>query len=358
VHVVIVGLTRRDDEPSIKRLFTYDDIKGDPTESRHTSLTPYLFDGSALADRHLVVEETSQPLCGQPQLIIGSKPIDGGYLIFDDEERNKFLAEEPHAEKFMRPYIGGKEYLQGLKRWILALQNASPTELRSMPLVLDRLRSVREYRRGERPPRRKPDGEVKPTGISARALANTPANFHVTVIPSNPFLTIPENSSEMRNYVPIGWLNPPVIPSNLVRIVEGVNLFHFGILTSRMHMAWLRNIGGRLKSDYRYSIGIVYNTFPWPDPEERQRSRISTLAQDILNARARFPDASMADLYDSDVMPAELFQAHRALDAAVDKLYRSEPFPGDRHRVEHLFTRYERLVAPLIPAERKRRGRR
>jgi hypothetical protein len=124
-----------------------------------------------------------------------------------------------------------------------------------------------------------------------------------------------------------------------------------------MHMAWLRNIGGRLKSDYRYSIGIVYNTFPWPDPEERQRNRISTLAQGILNARARFPDASMADLYDSDVMPGELFQAHRTLDAAVDKLYRSEQFPGDRQRVEHLFTRYEKLVSPLLPVEKKRRRR-
>jgi hypothetical protein len=146
VHVVIIGLTRRDDEPPVKRLFTYDDIKGDPTESRHASLSPYLFDASGVGDRHLVVDETSQQLCGQPQLVIGSKPIDGGYLILDDEERQAFLAEEPFATRFMRPFIGSKEYLQGGRRWILALQSASPTELRSMPAVLDRLKAVREYR--------------------------------------------------------------------------------------------------------------------------------------------------------------------------------------------------------------------
>ncbi|MGO9166335.1 MAG: class I SAM-dependent DNA methyltransferase [Candidatus Sulfotelmatobacter sp.] len=358
VHVVIIGLSRRDDEPPAKRLFTYDDIKGDPTESRHASLTPYLFDGSALGDRHLVVEEASQPLCGQPQLIIGSKPIDGGYLIFDDDdEKDSFLAEEPSAAKFMKPFIGGKEYLRGERRWILALQNASPTELRSMPAVLDRLRAVREYRRGERPARKKPDGEVKPTGISAKALADTPTEFHVTVIPSGPFLTIPENSSETRDYVPIGWLNPPTIPSNLVRVVEGADLWLFGVLTSRMHMAWLRYIGGRLKSDYRYSIGIVYNPFPWPETDDKQRARIREHAQKVLDARAKFPEASMADLYDSDVMKPELRQAHRALDSAVDRLYRSDAFPGDRQRVEHLFMLYEKLVSPLTAASKKRRGK-
>jgi hypothetical protein len=230
VHVVVTGLTRRDDEPPAKRLFTYDDINGDPTESRHASLTPYLFDGSVLGDRHLVVEETSHPLCGQPQLIIGTKPIDGGYLIFDnDEEKDSFLKQEPAAARFMKPFIGGKEYLQGGRRWILALQSASPTELRSMPAVLELLGAVREYRLGERPPRKKPDEDAKPTGISARALADMPTEFHVTVIPLGPFLTIPENSSETRDYVPIGWLSPPVIPSNLVRVVEGADLWHFGI---------------------------------------------------------------------------------------------------------------------------------
>ncbi|HXY78496.1 MAG TPA: DNA methyltransferase [Candidatus Acidoferrales bacterium] len=357
VHVVIIGLCRRDDEPPLKRLFTYDDIKGDPTESRHASLTPYLFDGSGVADRHLVVKESSQQLCRQPKIVIGSKPIDGGWLIFNDEERNAFIAQEPNAAKFMRPFLGGKEYIQGIPRWILALQNATPTELRSMPKVVERLRAVREYRQGERAARKKEDGEIKPPGISARALADTPTEFHVTVIPTKPFLTIPENSSQEREYLPIGWLEPPVIPSNKLRIAENADPYQFAILTSRMHMAWLRYVGGRIKSDFQYSIGIVYNPFPWPDVDDKQRARIRDLAQAVLTARARFPGASMADLYDSDVMKPELLRAHRALDAAVDKLYRAEPFPGDRQRVEHLFTRYEKLVTPLTAAPKKRRGR-
>jgi hypothetical protein len=164
-------------------------------------------------------------------------------------------------------------------------------------------------------------------------------------------------SSERREYVPAGWLHPPTIPSDLVFVLNDADLFHFGILTSRMHMAWLRYIGGRLESRYRYSIGIVYNPFPWPDADEKQQARIRELAQNVLDARAKFPGATMADLYDADVMKPELRHAHRALDAAVDKLYRGEAFPGDRQRVEHLFARYERLVSPLTALPRKKRGK-
>jgi len=353
VHVVIIGLCRRAQEPATKRLFSYDDLRGDPTESQHSALTAYLFDASGLANRHLVVKETPQPINGAPKMIIGSKPIDGGYLIFDDAEKAEFLRREPDAEQFLRPFIGGVEYIQGRSRWILALQNASPTELRTTPAVIERLRAVKEYRRGERPAKKKEGQEPKAPGISARALADTPAEFHVTVIPDRSFLTVPESSSESREYVPIGWLHPPTIPSNLVRVVMGADLWHFGILTSGMHMAWLRQIGGRLKSDYRYSIGIVYNNFPWPDAADEQRAKIKTLAQAVLDARAQFPNSTLADLYDVDVMPRELRKAHRDLDTAVDKLYRSAAFSGDRDRVEHLFALYEKLVAPLVAAAPK-----
>ncbi len=174
-------------------------------------------------------------------------------------------------------------------------------------------------------------------------------------LPERPFLVIPEVSSERRDYVPIGWLEPPVVPSNLVRVLLDADLFHFAILTSRMRMAWLRYIGGRLESRYRYSIGIVYNPFPWPDADDKQRARVRDLAQAVLAARANFPGATMADLYDSDVMPPDLLHAHRSLDAAVDKLYRTEPFPADRQRVEHLFMLYEKLVTPLTAQPRPRR---
>jgi hypothetical protein len=164
---------------------------------------------------------------------------------------------------------------------------------------------------------------------------------------------IPEVSSEQRDYVPIAWLKPPVIPSNLVRVLLDADLWHFGILTSAMHMAWLRQIGGRLESRYRYSIGIVYNTFPWPEATDPQRARIRSLAQAVLDTRAQFPGATLADLYDVDAMPWQLRKAHSALDRAVDRLYRSAAFTGDRDRAEHLFGLYERLVAPLVAPARR-----
>jgi hypothetical protein len=350
VHGVIIGLTKREDEPKEKRLFSYDDINGDPHESRHAVLSPYLFDASALSNRHLVVEETSRSLGGAPKLIIGSKPIDGGYLIVGAVERQELIKAEPNARPFIHPFIGSVDYIQGGGRWILTLQNATPSQLRSMPRVMQLVKHVKEYRLGLRPPKTKADTEPKAPGISARALAETPTQFHVTVIPEAPFLCVPEVSSECRDYVPIGWLKPPTIPSNLVRVLENADTWHFGILTSRMHMAWLRNIGGRLKSDYRYSIGIVYNTFPWPEADEKGKAKICELAQAVLDARTAHPNDTLADLYDPDVMPSDLRKAHRTLDVAVDKLYRAAPFGSDRERVEHLFGLYEKLIAPLAAA--------
>jgi hypothetical protein len=337
VHVVIVGLTRSDQEPAEKRLFTYSDIKGDPTESRHAALTPYLFDAGTVVNRHLIVEETSRPLCDVPQLVIGSKPIDEGHYIFSREERDAFLHQEPGAAKYLHPYVGSEEFINGGERWILYLADATPNELRAMPRVKERAAAVKAFR-------------LKSKSEGTRKLADTPTRFHVTVVPKRPFLVIPESSSGERDYVPIGWLKPPTIPSNLVRVLQGADLWHFGILTSAMHMAWLRQIGGRLKSDYRYSVGIVYNTFPWPKATLQQRERIHGLAQAVLEVRECFPACTLADLYDADVMPLQLRKAHRALDRAVDKLYRSASFTSDRDRAEHLFGLYEKLVSPLVAA--------
>jgi len=344
VHVVIIGLTQRESAPAIKRLFSYSDIRGDATESEHQALTPYLFDAGSVINRHLMVEETSQPLCDAPKLIIGSKPIDDGQFIFSAEERPPFLHREPGARKFMHPFVGTDEFLYSIERWILHLENASPAEIRSMPAVKERIAAVRRFREQSK-------------SQSTRKLAETPARFHVTVVPEDPFLVIPKVSSERRLYVPIGWLKPPTIPSDLVFVLRNADLWHFGILTSAMHMAWLRQIGGRLKSDYRYSIGIVYNPFPWPDATDTQRNRIRTLAQNVLDARAEFPGSTLADLYDIDAMPPQLRKAHRTLDDAVDRLYRPAPFSGDRDRVEHLFGLYEKLVTPLMAAAAPSKGR-
>ncbi len=216
-----------------------------------------------------------------------------------------------------------------------------------MPAVKERIAAVRQFRQKSKSP-------------GTQKLAETPTRFHVTVVPDRPFLVIPEVSSERRDYVPIGWLQPPVIPSNLVRVLLDADLWHFAILTSTMHMAWLRQIGGRLESRYRYSIGIVYNPFPWPEASDQQRARIRKFAQVVLDARAQFPNSTLADLYDVDAMPPQLRRAHHDLDRAVDRLYRSAAFTGDRDRAEHLFGLYERLVAPLVAAASQphRRSRR
>lgn len=331
VHVVVIGLTRAEQQPEAKQLFSYQDINGDPTMSRHTALTPYLCDAEGLQNRHLVVANASRPINGAPPMVIGSKPIDGGHYIFDANERAAFLALEPQAERFLHPFIGSQEFINGGERWILALQGATPQELRAMPLVQERIEEVRASR-------------LKSPSPPTRALADTPRSFHVTVIPVEPFLVVPKVSSERRDYVPMGWLHPPVIPSDLVHVVLNADLWYFGVLTSRMHMAWLRHIGGKLKSDYRYSIGLVYNTFPWPAATDRLKMNIRTLAQAVLDARAGHPEATLADLYDPNTMPAELHRAHRNLDLAVDRLYRAARFEDDRHRVEYLFGLYERMI--------------
>ena len=352
VHVVIVGLDRAGQVPADRRLFSYEDVKDEPLESRHAVLTPYLFDGGGLADPHLVVREEGRPINGLPRLVIGSKPIDGGHYIFDAEQRAAFLDAEPDAAPLLRPYVGAREYLQGGERWILALQFVSPAEAR-LPLVRERIVAVRDYRHRSK---------SEPT----RVLAETPTLYHVDVLPDAPFLVIPEVSSERREYVPIGWLEPPVVPSNLVRVLRDATKPLFALLTSAMHMAWLRHVGGRLKSDYRYSVGLVYNTFPtppgWTD-DSGDREALDPLAQAVLDARAAHPDSTLADLYDPDLMPPALRRAHQRLDRAVDRLYRRTRFANERERVEHLFALYERQQAPLAaeaagPKRRPRRVRR
>lgn len=345
VHVVIIGLTRREDEPEQKRLFSYDDIKGEPHESRHAALSPYLIDASGLADRHLVVDRTRNSLCGMPSIGVGSKPVDGGHYILDEAERDAFLEAEPKAASIVRPYLGAREFINGEQRWILYPPGLPADELRRLSKVMECIGAVRRYR----------ETDAGPLG---KALAKVPMQYHVTVVPDRPFLAIPEVSSERRAYVPIGWLEPPVIPSNKLFVLLDAERWHFAVLTSAMHMAWLREIGGRLKSDFQYSPGIVYNTFPWPDLKDADRARLNDLAQAVLDARAAFPEATLADLYDPDVMPAPLRRAHQALDRAVDRLYRKQPFEGDRERVEHLFALYERLRAPVIAAAQKKPRRR
>ena len=345
VHVVILGLDGREEVPGRKRLFSYPDINGDPEETRHAVLSPYLFDGGGLADPHLTVREESSPINGLKKLITGTQPLEKGNLTFSSAAKCSFLAREPEAEPYFRPFPGSREFIRRQDRWILHTADIPPQELRELPMVRERLRAVRAFR-------------AKSKRIATRRLAYFPRSYGVTVVPEAPFLIIPQVSSERREYVPIGWLEPPVIPSEKLRILPDATLGEFALLTSTMHMAWMRTVTGRMKSDYMYSVGVVYNTFPMP-PANADLSKLEPLAQAVLDARAAYPDATLADLHDPDMMPPTLRRAHQSIDRAVDRLYRRTGFNTERARVEHLFMLYEKMRAPLgIGIKKPKRRRR
>ncbi len=344
VHVVILGLDRREAVPSDRRLFSYPDINGEPEESRHAALSPYLYDAAGLSDPHLTVREENRPINGMRRLIIGSQPIDGGNYIFDEQDRAAFLDAEPDASPYLRPFIGAKEYLQGGKRWILALHDVPPDALARLPRVRERIVAVQTYRR-------------KSNRKSTLNLAETPMLYQVNLLPTEPFLLIPRVSSERREYAPIGWLEPPAIPSDAALVLPEATLEDFALLTSAMHMTWLRHVGGRLESRYRYSIGLVYNTFPSP-PAGADLSKLRPLAQAVLDARADHPGATLARLYDPVLMPPNLRRAHQKLDRTVDRLYRRTGFRFEYERAEHLFLLYEKMLAPLHAGRKKTRRRR
>ena len=353
VHVVIVGLDLAGQVPAERRLFSYEDVKGEALESRHAVLTPYLFDGGGLADAHLVVREEGRPINGMAKLKTGVQMIDDGILTFNEEEKDRFLATEPGAARYFRRYVGGDEYINGFHRWILYLRDAGPADLGSLPAVRARVAEVRRYRAASR-------------RASTRRMADYPTLVGVDERLDRNYLVIPNTSSERREYIPIGWLGPDVIANQKLRILPNAALAEFALLTSAMHMAWTRAVTGRMKSDYMYSVGVVYNTFPTPPgwtaetDENPGRAELEPLAQAVLDARAAHPDSTLADLYDPDLTPPALRRAHQRLDRAVDRLYRRKRFANERERVEHLFALYERLRAPLAAeaAGRPKRRRR
>ena len=350
VHVVIIGLDTTELAPPDRRLFTYEDLNGEPLESRHAVITPYLFDGGALANPHLVVREESQPINGMEKLITGTQPLEDGHLTFSADERAAFIEREPEAAPYFRLFPGAREFIRGRERWILHTADIPPQVLRNLQLTRARLQRVRDFR-------------ARSKRQTTLRLADYPTAYGVTVVPDSPFLIVPQVSSERREYVPIGWLEPPIIPSEKLRLLPNATLTDFALLTSAMHMAWMRTVTGRLESRYMYSVGVVYNTFPTPPgfkSENASLSALEPLAQAVLDARAAHPDATLADLYDPDLMPPNLRRAHHALDRAVDRLYRRARFMSERERVEHLFALYERMQAPLAAkaaGKGKRRAR-
>ncbi len=336
VHVVIIGLDPADHAVRDKRLFSYEDINSEPLEGRHVVITPYLFDGGALGDPHLVVREESEPINGMGRLITGTQPLEDGHLTFSTDAKAAFLEREPAAAPYFRPFPGAREFIRGLERWILHTADIPPQVLRDLPETRAKLQGVRDFR-------------ARSKRQTTQRLADFPTAYGVTVVPDTSFLIVPQVSSERREYVPIGWLEPPIIPSEKLRLLPDATLADFALLTSTMHMAWMRAVTGRMKSDYMYSVGVVYNTFPLPPGfGDADTSALESLAQAVLDARAAHARATLADLYDPDLMPPNLRRAHHALDRAVDRLYRRRRFQSERERVEHLFEQYERLQAPLV----------
>ncbi|MDR1840305.1 MAG: hypothetical protein LBQ86_00045, partial [Holophagales bacterium] len=295
VHCVIIGFSKmRGGERVI-----YDG------EERVTAknISPYLVDGPIV-----FVESRKTPLCDVPPLITGNRPADGGHLIIEDEDLADFIKADPLSKNYIRQFMGSEEFINNRKRWCLWLVGVSPDELRRMPNVMKRIEACKKDRE------RAPDE-------GRRKLAKTPALFREQITSEKDFIVIPAVSSERRDYIPIAFLPPSVIVSNLVTFIPNATLYHFGILTSSAHIAWTRAVCGRLKSDYRYSKDIVYNNFPWPEATEKQIAEIEKLAQEVLDARAKFPGSSLADLYDPLTMPPELLKAHNALDKATMKIY-------------------------------------
>ena len=277
------------------------------------------------------IGSVSKPLCDVPEMFIGNKPVDGGFYLFSESEKDEFISKEPNSASLFKPWYGAEEFINNKKRYCLWLGDCTPQQLRSMPNCMKRIESVRHFRLSS-----KSAGTIK--------LADTPTRFHVECMPKENYILFPQTSSEKRNYIPIGFMSPNVFCSNAVRVIPGASLFHFGVLTSVVHMAWIRVVSGRLETRYQYSANNVYNNFPWPSVNEEHREKVARTAQNILDARKLYPDSSLADLYDDLIMPIELRKAHRANDAAVIEAYGFPKDATESEIVARLFKMYQKLT--------------
>ena len=334
VYCVIIGFSIN--EINDKRLFDYDNIEGEGHEIKAKNINPYLVDA-----KNILINRQQTPICKVPEMNFGNMPADGGELLFTTEEKNHFLTIEPNAKKYFRKIIGSYEYINNVERWCLWLVNVNPKELNTLKSVLQRVENVKKIREKSSRP----------------FLATTPHLFaQITQPPGEDFIVVPSVSSEKRNYIPIGFEKSDVIASNLCLIIPKASKYHFGVLTSKMHMAWVKYVAGRLKSDYRYSKDIVYNNFPWPEmPSSKQVKTIEEKSQKVLDTRSEFTDHSLADLYSPVTMPLALVKAHNELDKAVDLAYRAQPFTTEAKRMEFLFELYEKYTANLFTKEKTKK---
>jgi len=319
VHCVIIGFSICHSE---RKRRIYDGNKTIPA----SNINGYLIDGESI-----FVESRQHPICDVPEIGIGNKPIDGGFYLFKDEEKEDFVRKEPGAEKYFRRWYGSDEFINRRPRWCLWLGDANPVDLLKLPECMKRIQAVRDYRL------------ASPSGGTVK-LADKPTRFHVENMPKGNYLLIPKVSSERRQYIPVGFMEPEILSSDLVFIIPEASLYHFGILTSSVQNAWVRVACGRLKSDFRYSKDIVYNNFPWPDCSDEQKAKIEYTAQAIVDARERYPDASLADLYGNLILFPELMKAHCANDAAVMDAYGFRKDMTEPEIVAELFKLYQALT--------------
>jgi len=343
VYCVIIGFSARTDLPC--RLFDYETVDGGAHEIPAKEINAYLVDAP-----WVLLENRSRNPLAMPEMKYGSKPTDNGHFFLTDDEKIQFLAREPGAAPYIKPFIGAHEYLNGIPRWTLWLADVDPSVVKKLPAVLERVKAVDAFRKASK-------------AKSTREYPY-PMLYRQVTQPKADYVLIPRHSSENRPFIPFGFFNKDVIVGDSCFGLPEASAFHFGVIQSTMHMAWMRTVCGRLKSDYRYSKDIVYNNFPWPiDANEKQREAISDAAQGVLNARAQFPDATLADLYDPLSMPPALVKAHQALDKAVDAAY--VPSGGKRawateaERVAFLFELHQKitsLLPPEKPGGRKRKS--
>lgn len=323
VHCIIVGFSVTNSE---KGALLFDE-QGRQSVVEH--INAYLFDGP-----DCFVASRSTPLCNVPSIGIGNKPIDGGNYLFSEEDKEAFLKKEPQAGNLFRRWYGADEFLRNKPRYCLWLGDCTPSELGRLTQCKARVEAVRKFR-------------LSSKSEGTRKLADTPTRFHVENMPSSDYIVIPQVSSERRQYIPLGFMGPNALCSDKLRLMPSATLYHFGVLTSSVHMAWMRVVCGRLKSDYSYSVDIVYNAFVWPEVTEVQRTKIEKTAQAILDARKKYPDSSFADLYDETTMPPELRKAHRENDQAVLKAYGLPPDATEEAIVVHLMGLYTEKVAEV-----------
>ena len=280
-----------------------------------------------------LIKTRKAPLCNAPKIIKGNIPVDNSFLLLTDAEKEEYIIMEPNGAKYIRPFIGAKELIYDIKRWCFWLVDVDPSEFRNLPLLRERIEGVRRFRLASKKE-------------ATRKYAELPFLFMEIRQPKRPYLAIPEVSSINRKYIPMSFFEPNVITNSKLRMIEGANLYHFGVLQSAMHMTWTRQVCGRLRLDFQYSNDVVYNNFVWPqDPRHQDVQIVSKAAEEILAIREQHPRSSLADLYDLLAMPKDLLDAHKRLDKAVDRCYRREAFKTDAERLRFLFERYIALTA-------------